>query len=298
MPEVDRRAAALAAVAKRRARAEVKRAVAQGDRTPSDVVAVAFADPQSVEASIRITEFLKSLPAIGATKLEPLMERLGVSPVKRLGGLGKHQRTSLKAFLREYQSRRGITDRPQLVVLAGPAGVGKGTVAARILESFPFVHLSVSATTRSPRPGESDGVNYYFVDEDEFDALITSDQLLEWATVHKTHRYGTPRRPVENALEDGRPVLLEIDIQGARQVKLAMPEARLVFLLPPSWEELVRRLVTRGTESPEDQARRLETATQELAAQHEFDVRVVNDDVTRAAELVVDLMGINKESYA
>ena len=298
MPEVDRRAAALAAVAKRRARAQVKKAVATGARTPRDVAAVAFADPQSVEASIRITEFLKSLPSIGATKLEPLMERLGISPVKRLGGLGKHQRTALSDFLSAYQSRRGIEDRPQLVVLAGPAGVGKGTVAARILESFPFVHLSVSATTRNPRPGEVDSVNYYFVDEDEFDALVTSDQLLEWATVHQTNRYGTPRRPVETALDEGRPVLLEIDIQGARQVKLAMPEARLVFLLPPSWDELVRRLVTRGTESAEDQARRLETARAELAAQHEFDVRVVNDDVTRAAELVVDLMGINKESYA
>ena len=298
MPEVDRRAAALAAVAKRRARAEIKRKIASGVRTPRDVAAVAFADPQSTEASIRITEFLKSMPSIGSTKLEPILERLGISSVKRLGGLGKHQRKSLYEFLLTYQAKRGISERPQPVVLAGPAGVGKGTVAARILEAFPFVHLSVSATTRCPRPGETDEVNYYFVDDDEFDALVTSDQLLEWATVHKTHRYGTPRRPVETALAEGRPVLLEIDIQGARQVKNAMPEARLVFLLPPSWDELVRRLVTRGTESSEDQARRLETATAELAAQHEFDVRVVNDDVARAAELVVDLMGINKESYA
>jgi guanylate kinase len=173
--------------------------------------------------------------------------------------------------------------------------VGKGTVANAIITNFPHVHLSVSATTRAPRPGEVDGVNYYFVEEDEFDALVTSDQLLEWATVHQAHRYGTPRQPVEHALSHGRPVLLEIDIQGARQVKLAMPEARLVFLLPPSWDELVRRLVTRGTETEEDRARRLESATSELGAQHEFDVRIVNDDVTTAAQQVVDLMGINKE---
>jgi guanylate kinase len=295
MPEVDRHAASRAAVAARRARAAIKAELAAGDRAPSDVLAVAFADTQSAEASLRVTEYLLSFPSIGPSKATPTLERLGISVRKRLGGLGKHQRVSLTAFVRQFQRRRGITASPKLIVLAGPAGVGKGTVAAAITQAFPDVHLSVSATTRSPRPGEVDGTNYYFVQEDEFDALVTSDQLLEWATVHKAHRYGTPRRPVENALQEGRPVLLEIDIQGARQVKLAMPEARLVFLLPPSWDELVRRLVSRGTETEEDRARRLETATSELAAQHEFDVRIVNDDVTTAAQQVVDLMGINKE---
>jgi guanylate kinase len=260
-----------------------------------DVLAVAFADPESVEATLRITDFFLSLPSVGATKLPSTLERLGISPKKRLGGLGKHQKVAIRRFIAEFQSRRGISPRPRLIVLAGPAGVGKGTVASAIIREYPDVHLSVSATTRSPRPGEVDAINYYFVQEDEFDALVTSDQLLEWATVHKRNRYGTPRMPVENALAQGKPVLLEIDIQGARQVKLAMPEARLVFLLPPSWDELVRRLVARGTESEEDRARRLETATSELAAQHEFDVRIVNDDVTKAAQQVVDLMGINKE---
>jgi guanylate kinase len=244
-----------------------------------------------------VTEFLTSCPSLGATKVPALLERMGISVRKRIGGLGKRQRVELAKFVTEFQHKRGIKPRPRLIVLAGPAGVGKGTVAAAITANYPDVHLSVSATTRDPRPGEVDEVNYYFVSHDEFDALITSDQLLEWATVHKTNRYGTPRRPVEHALENGRPVLLEIDIQGARQVKLAMPEARLVFLLPPSWDELVRRLVDRGTESEEDRARRLETAVSELAAQHEFDVRIVNDDVTRAAQQVVDLMGINKEFH-
>jgi guanylate kinase len=295
MPEVDRHAASVAAVAARQARSAIKKNIAAGLREPSDVIAVAFTDKDSVEASLRVTDFLSSFPSLGSTKIRATIERLGISPKKRLGGLGKHQRSAMSTFVRDFQRRRGITPQPRLIVLAGPAGVGKGTVAAAIIKNHPGVHLSVSATTRDPRPGEIDEVNYYFVSHDEFDALVTSDQLLEWATVHQTNRYGTPRRPVENALAQGRAVLLEIDIQGARQVKMAMPEARLVFLLPPSWDELVRRLVTRGTESEEDRARRLQTATAELAAQHEFDVRIVNDDVTRAAQQVVDLMGINKE---
>jgi guanylate kinase len=295
MPEVDRHAASVAAVAARRARSAIKKNIAAGLREPSDVIAVAFTDNESVEASLRVTDFLASFPSLGSTKIHATLERLGISPRKRLGGLGKHQRSAMSTFVRDFQRRRGITPQPRLIVLAGPAGVGKGTVAAAIIKNHPGVHLSVSATTRDPRPGEIDEVNYYFVSHDEFDALVTSDQLLEWATVHQTNRYGTPRRPVENALAQGRAVLLEIDIQGARQVKMAMPEARLVFLLPPSWDELVRRLVTRGTESEEDRARRLKTATAELAAQHEFDVRIVNDDVTHAAQQVVDLMGINKE---
>jgi guanylate kinase len=295
MPEVDRHAASRAAVAARRARAAVKFAVASAEREPLDVLAIAFADPQSAEATLRVTDFMSSLPSIGPTKMYPALEHMGISVKKRLGGLGKHQQKRLHNFVVIYQGRRGIEPKPRLIVLAGPAGVGKGTVAAAITQQYPDVHLSISATTRSPRPGEADGVNYYFVDEDEFDALVNSDQLLEWATVHKKNRYGTPRQPVENALGQGRAVLLEIDIQGARQVKLAKPDARLVFLLPPSWDELVHRLVSRGTETEEDRARRLETATVELAAQHEFDVRIINDDVSKAAQQVVDLMGINKE---
>jgi guanylate kinase len=154
----------------------------------------------------------------------------------------------------------------------------------------PEVWISVSVTTRPPRPGEVHGVHYWFVSAAEFDRLVERDRLLEWAVVHGGARYGTPREPVERALAAGRPALLEIDLQGARQVRRTMPEALFVFLKPPSWEELVRRLVGRGTESADERARRLETARRELAAEPEFDVTVVNHDVHRAAEELVALM--------
>jgi guanylate kinase len=182
------------------------------------------------------------------------------------------------------------TERSRLIVLAGPTAVGKGTVAAAVRETHPEVWISVSATTRSPRPGEENGVHYWFVSDEEFDAMIEKGDLLEWAVVHKAARYGTPRLPVEQALAEGRPALLEIDLQGARQVRETMPDALFVFLKPPSWEELVRRLVGRGTESEEERARRLETAREELAAEAEFDVTVVNTEVHAAAAELVALL--------
>ncbi len=178
----------------------------------------------------------------------------------------------------------------RLVVLAGPTAVGKGTVAADVREHHPEIFLSISATTRAPRPGEVHGVHYWFVSEAEFDAMIRDGQLLEWAVVHGAAHYGTPRGPVEEALAAGRPALLEIDLQGARQVKATMPEALFVFLKPPSWEELVRRLVGRGTETEEERTRRLETAVEELSAEAEFDVTIVNHEVHDAAEELVALM--------
>lgn len=180
-----------------------------------------------------------------------------------------------------------------LTVLAGPTAVGKGTVSAYIREHFPQVWFSVSATTRPARPGEIDGVHYLFRTEEEFDAMIDAGELLEHATVHGRYRYGTPAGPVREALDAGHAPLLEIDLQGARQVKEALPDARFVFLAPPSWSELVRRLIGRGTESPEEQARRLETAQAELAAESEFDHTVVNHDVRTAAQDLVGLMGLS-----
>jgi guanylate kinase len=182
------------------------------------------------------------------------------------------------------------TERSRLIVLAGPTAVGKGTVAAAVRETHPEVWISVSATTRSPRPGEENGVHYWFVSDEEFDAMIERGDLLEWAVVHKTARYGTPRGPVELALASGRPAMLEIDLQGARQVRETMPDALFVFLKPPSWAELVRRLVGRGTESEAERERRLETARAELAAESEFDVTIVNHEVHAAAEELVALM--------
>ena len=178
------------------------------------------------------------------------------------------------------------------LVVSGPTAVGKGTVVAALRAAHPEIAVSVSATTRAPRPGEIDGHHYYFVTDEQFDELIASDGLLEWATVHGTHRYGTPRKPVEEAVAAGRPVILEIDLQGARQVRQSLPTATQVFLAPPSWEELVSRLRGRGTETPEQMARRLETAREELAAQDEFDAVVVNDTVEHSVQQLVALLGL------
>lgn len=183
-----------------------------------------------------------------------------------------------------------MTNPSRLTVLAGPTAVGKGTVAAYVREHHPQVWVSVSATTRRPRPGEVDGIHYHFVDDAEFDRMADEGELLEWAVVHGRAKYGTPRGPVDDALAAGRPALLEIDLQGARQVRESMPEALFVFLAPPTWDELVRRLVGRGTEGAEEREARLATARVELASASEFDVTVLNDDVRRAAEELVSLM--------
>lgn len=180
-----------------------------------------------------------------------------------------------------------------VTVLAGPTAVGKGTVSAAIRARYPQIWLSVSATTRAPRPGEVDGVHYHFMGEEEFSRLIEDGQMLEWAVVHGRNKYGTPRGPVEEKVAEGRPVLLEIDLAGARQVRETMPEAHFVFLAPPDWDTLVQRLVGRGTEDEEERERRLATARVELAAEDEFDVTIVNDSVDRAADELARLLGVN-----
>ncbi|GAA1467812.1 guanylate kinase [Microbacterium thalassium] len=290
-PEVDRASASRRAVAARRERAALKKDVAMRVITPQELLRRATADPAAPAGAMRISEFLTSIPAIGEGKRDRILEELRISPVKRLGGLGSRQRVALERFLDERWPETGPrSGRSRLVVLAGPTAVGKGTVAAYIKEHHPEIRLSVSATTRAPRPGEVDGEHYFFVDDAEFDRLVADGELLEWATVHNAHRYGTPRGPIEQALAEGRTVLLEIDLQGARQVRAAEPSATLVFLLPPSWDELVQRLVGRGTEEADERARRLRTAKVELAAQSEFDYRVVNENVASAAEEVVELV--------
>ncbi len=178
----------------------------------------------------------------------------------------------------------------RLTVIAGPTAVGKGTVVQYMLSHFENVHLSVSATTRAPRPGEVDGRDYYFVTAEKFDEMIASGEMLEYAVVHGVNKYGTPKTPVLEALARGEHVILEIDIQGARQVKRVMPEALLVFIKPPSWEELVRRLSARGTESESEQAARLQTARVELDSASEFDAVVVNEDIAKCAHDVLDLI--------
>jgi guanylate kinase len=177
----------------------------------------------------------------------------------------------------------------RLTVLSGPSGVGKGTVVAEVRRRHPEVWVSVSVTTRKPRPGEVDGEHYHFVDGEYFDWLVANGGLLEWAE-YAGNRYGTPKAPVDEQLAAGSPALLEIELQGARQVRDRAPEAQLVFLAPPSWAALVSRLAGRGTELPEVQSRRLTLAQAELDAAGEFDVVVVNDDVARAADELVGLL--------
>ena len=182
----------------------------------------------------------------------------------------------------------------RLIVLCGPAREGKGTVLGRVREQHPEIWLSVSATTRQPRPGEVDGVNYFFMPEQEFLDKEAAGEFLETADVFGLGHYGTPVKPVVEHLERNIPVILEIDIQGARSVKQRAGELGIevmtVFIAPPSFEELERRLIGRGTETPEQQAKRLETAKIELAAEPEFDKVIVNNVVDEAADELWNLI--------
>lgn len=184
-----------------------------------------------------------------------------------------------------------VTQRGRLVVLAGPSAVGKSTVVHRLRTDVPDLYFSVSMTTRQPRPGEVDGKDYFFVSSEEFQRRIDAGEMLEWADIHGgLQRSGTPAGPVRDAMAEGRPVLVEVDLVGARNIKQLMPEASTVFLAPPSWEVLVERLTGRGTEPEDVIRRRLETARGELDAQGEFDDVVVNDDVEVAVAAIADIL--------
>ncbi|GHT81343.1 guanylate kinase [Actinomycetota bacterium] len=179
-----------------------------------------------------------------------------------------------------------------LTVLAGPTAVGKGTISRQLITKYPEVYLSISATTREPREGEVDGLHYHFISRPEFEKHINEDDFLEYAIVHGQNFYGTLRGPIADANEHGRPALLEIDLQGARQIKELGVDANFVFIDPPSFEELVTRLGMRGTEPPDERKRRLETAHIEMAAKDEFDFVIVNDEVDRAVDELATIMGL------
>lgn len=266
----------------RRRRAEAKRALADG-ASPAGILDRRLDD--TAIGRMRVREFIEACPGIGPARATRILEDCGIAESRRLRGLGDHQARTLVASLGAGHARRG-----RMVVLSGPSGVGKSSVVAYVRENYPGIEFSVSATTRSPRSGEIDGVHYHFVDARRFQQLIDGGALLEWAEF-AGNRYGTPRQPVEEALAAGRDVLLEIELQGARQVRQSAPDALQVFLAPPSWEELVDRLEGRRTEPPEVIARRLETARVELAAEPEFDCTVVNTSVAHAAEELVGLLG-------
>jgi guanylate kinase len=272
----------------RRRRAEVKADLAAG-RTDLASVLAARRDP--VIARLRVQDVLRSLPGIGAARAGVILDDCRIDPKRRLGQLGDQQVAHLARVLSDrgsgYATPRAAPP-ARLLVLSGPSGVGKSSVVAYLREHFPRLWFSVSVTTRTPRPGEVDGVDYHFVSDAEFTRLRDSGLLLEWAQF-AGNSYGTPSEPVLARLEEGQPVICEIDLQGARQVRARDPHALLVFLSPPSWQVLVERLTGRGTEEPHVIAQRLQVARRELAAEAEFDVVVVNDSIARAAEEIMAL---------
>ena len=283
----EQRSAALAkSTAARQVRAATKARVKSGDLSLSAIFDLAKSD--EAIAKMRVVELLESFSGVGKVRAIATLDRLQISQTRRIQGLGVAQRQNL---LREFPDRVAAAQRGKLLVLSGPGGVGKSTVA-KALRSTNAFWVSISATTRVARHNEVDGSDYYFYSDEEFDSAVKSALFLEWAEF-AGNRYGTPRKPVEDALRDGKNVLLEIEIAGAKQVKDSAPEAMLVFLQPPSWEELVSRLEGRGTDSPERRAARLALAQEELAQAGLFDLSLVNE---RVEEVVERLIGLTNNS--
>jgi len=287
------------AVAMRRRRAQVKAAIPSGHPTIIELFDQASeegADPAL--SGLRTEWFLRAVPGLGVTKVARILEALRISPTATLGGLRVRQRAALRREVVALYRRYFAAQRGTLVVVVGPSGVGKGTIVSWITRHDEKFVASTSATTRAPRRGESEGDHYFFVSASRFDSLVADDELLEWAVVHGEHRYGTPREAVEDQLDAGRHVILEIDVQGAKVVKRRMKNAFTIFIAPPSFEELERRLVGRGTEDDAQRRRRLTTAEAELTSEHQWDARIVNDDVALSGQSIVDLVKSSHDAAA
>jgi len=273
-----RRRAGEKAVLARQDRAKVKEQVASGELFFFDL----FKDERKSIARMKLTDLLQSVPGIGQARAQLIFERTNISPSRRIGGVGHRQIELLRQeFLLIKNSRKS----GKLLVVSGPSGVGKSTITNRLRTDQRF-WISVSVTTRSIRTGEVDGIDYIFVAENEFNQMIKDNQFLEWADFAGS-KYGTPKKAVDEALQNGKNVILEIELNGARQVRKNSKEAILIFIEPPSWEELTNRLINRGTESEQSTQARLDRAKEELLAAEEFDYVVVNHQVEQSvAELV------------
>ena len=276
----ERAAAMTAATAARRARSIIKEKLRSSEVSIFDVINSA----ETALQKMRVRELLESVPGVGKLRAAAIMERAKISPTRRVAGLGRIQISQLRGELAmsKVDPKRGI-----LIVMSGPGGVGKSTIT-RELRNDPRFWISISATTRDPRPGEREGFDYFFYNDTKFDQMIAGSQFLEWAEFAGS-RYGTPKEPIEHWLDLGKNVLLEIEIEGARQVRAVDPQAILVFIAPPSWEELKVRLTGRGTDSPDRQAARLALAQIEMAAASEFDHILVNHEVGPLIEELVSL---------
>ena len=276
----QRRANLLLAKTARIERALVKDAVAKSAISIFD----AINDPRESIQRMKVLELLASIPGVGPARAQLIMERKKISLSRRIAGLGPHQ---LRALRKEVGIMKIDPKIGSLLVMSGPGGVGKSTITA-FLKNDPRFWVSVSATTRAPRSTEKDGIDYFFVTENKFDQMVANEEFLEWADFAGA-RYGTPKAPVNEWRELGKHVLLEIEIDGARQIRKSDPTAKLIFIAPPSWEELESRLANRGTDSPERREARLALARQEMAAASEFDCTIVNEQVEGVVAQMVSL---------
>ena len=282
-PKLSKEALASAgakAVAARRDRAEIKQALANEELSIFDVIN----DGRESIQRMKIRELLDAAPGVGERRAFTIMEKAGISQSRRIAGLGAHQ---LKKLREEMILNKVPVNQGALIVMSGPGGVGKSTITAH-LRSHPAILISVSATTREPRENEIDGRDYHFMTDEKFDQLIAQNEFLEWAEFAGS-RYGTLRKSVEDGRAAGKHVLLEIEIAGARQIRKAEPDALLIFISPPSWDDLVERLTARGTDSPERRAARLALAEEEMACAGEFDEVLVNHRVEDVASRLLSL---------